>query len=58
MEGYVVWSLKWSSNISKSRDQNIKRIFGQFYEDILDDFIVYSDMESHLQKFKLFFSKV
>jgi hypothetical protein len=34
MEGDVVWSLKWTSNISKSHDQSIQRVFGQFYEDI------------------------
>jgi hypothetical protein len=34
VEGDVVWSLKWTSNISKSCDQSIQRIFGQFYEDI------------------------
>jgi hypothetical protein len=34
MEGDVVWSLKWASNISNSCYQNIQRIFGQFYEDI------------------------
>jgi hypothetical protein len=30
MEGDVIWSLKWSSNISKSHDQNIQKVFGQF----------------------------
>jgi len=29
MEGDVVWSLKWSSNISKNYYQSIKRMFGQ-----------------------------
>jgi hypothetical protein len=35
MEVDAIWSLKWTSNISKSHDQNIQRIFGNFYEDIL-----------------------
>jgi hypothetical protein len=48
MEGDVVWSLKWTSNISESHDQNIYKIFGQFYEDISNAFTVYSDMENHL----------
>ncbi len=34
MEGDVVWSLKWTSNISENCDQSIQKIFGQFYEDI------------------------
>jgi hypothetical protein len=34
MEVDVVWSEKWTSNISKSYYQSIQRIFGQFYEDI------------------------
>jgi len=34
MEGDVIWSLKWTSNISKSHDQNIQRVFGKFYEDM------------------------
>jgi hypothetical protein len=33
MKGDVVWSLKWTSNISKNYDQNIQKIFEQFYED-------------------------
>jgi hypothetical protein len=28
MEGDVVWSLKWTSNILDSREQNIQKIFG------------------------------
>jgi hypothetical protein len=34
MEGDVVWSQKWTSNISQSCYQNILKIFGQFNEDI------------------------
>jgi len=34
MEGDVIWIQKWTSDISKNRDQNIARIFGQFYEGI------------------------
>jgi hypothetical protein len=34
MEGDVIWSLKWTSNILESCDQNIQKIFEQFYEDI------------------------
>jgi hypothetical protein len=38
MEGDVVLSLKWTSNISKNHDQNIQIIFKhistKFYEDI------------------------
>jgi hypothetical protein len=34
MEGDVIWSLKWTSNISESSYQNIQKIFGLFYEDI------------------------
>jgi hypothetical protein len=34
VEGDVVWSLKWTSNISESYYQSIQIIFGQFYEDI------------------------
>jgi hypothetical protein len=34
MEGDAIWSLKWTSNILKNYDQNIQRVFGQFYEDI------------------------
>jgi hypothetical protein len=34
MEGDVIWSLKWTSNILESYDHDIKRVFGQFYEDI------------------------
>jgi hypothetical protein len=34
MEGDIVWSLKLPSNISKNGDQNIQKLFGQFYEDI------------------------
>jgi len=30
MEGDVIWSLKWSSNILERRDQNIQKVFGQF----------------------------
>jgi hypothetical protein len=32
MEGDVIWSLKWTSNISKSYNQNSQRIFAQFNE--------------------------
>ncbi len=35
MEGDVIWSKKWTSNISESYYKNIQIIFGQFYEDIL-----------------------
>jgi len=35
MEGDVVWSEKWTSNILESYYQNIQRIFKQFNEDIL-----------------------
>jgi hypothetical protein len=34
MEGDVIWNLKWTSNITKSHDQSIERVFGQFYENI------------------------
>jgi hypothetical protein len=34
MEGDVIWSEKWTSNILESCYQNIQKIFGQFYEDI------------------------
>jgi hypothetical protein len=37
--------------------QSIQKVFGQFYEIFLDDFIVYNDMESHLQKLRLCFQK-
>jgi hypothetical protein len=46
MKGDVVWSLKWTSNISKNYDQNIQKIFEQFYED--NSRWLYNDMESHL----------
>jgi hypothetical protein len=34
MEGDAIWSLKWPSYILKSSDQNIQRVFGQFYDNI------------------------
>jgi hypothetical protein len=34
MEGDVIWSLKWTSDISESCYQSIQKIFGLFYEDI------------------------
>jgi hypothetical protein len=34
IEGDVIWSLKWTSNISESYYQSIQKIFGLFYEDI------------------------
>jgi hypothetical protein len=57
MEGDVIWSLKWTSNISESRDQNIHRVFGQFYEDIYNDFTMCTSMES-FTKANTMFSKV
>ncbi len=57
MEGDAIWSLKWTSNIWKSRDQIIQKEFGQIYEDISGWLTMYNDMENHLQKLKLHFQK-
>jgi hypothetical protein len=34
MEGDVIWSEKWTSNILESYYQSIYKMFRQFYEDI------------------------
>jgi len=49
MEGDIVWNKKWTSNILESYYQTFRKY--------LDDFTMYSDMESHLQKFILHFQK-
>jgi hypothetical protein len=39
----------------KNGPPTYQRIFGQFYEDFLDDFIVYSDMENHCKSLNYVF---
>jgi len=34
MEGDGIWSEKWTSNTSKVVTKTLKKIFGQFYENI------------------------
>jgi len=50
---------EWTSNISKSCDKKkLENIYlDNFMKIFMDNFIVYSDMETHLQKFKLCFQK-
>jgi len=48
MEGDTIWSEKWTSNISKVITETFKKYLDNFMKIFLDDFIMYSNMESHM----------
>jgi len=48
MEGDTIWSEKWTSNISKVITETFKKYLDNFIKIFLDDFIMYSNMESHM----------
>jgi cleavage and polyadenylation specificity factor subunit 1 len=55
LDGDAIWCQKWATNISKSSQRDFKKYLYHFIKIFLDDFIIYSDMESHLMKLKLCF---
>jgi hypothetical protein len=48
MEGDVVSSKKWTSNILKRCYQTFREYLDNFMKLVLDDFIMYNDMDNHL----------
>jgi hypothetical protein len=57
MEGDVVWSLKWTPTYHRVVTKTFKEYLDSFMKIFLDDFTVYNDMGSRLQKLKLCFQK-
>jgi hypothetical protein len=57
MEGDAIWSLKWTFSILEIVTKTFIEYLDNFMKIFLDDFTMYSDMESHVQKFKLCFQK-
>jgi hypothetical protein len=57
MEDDAIWSLKWTSNISRAITKTLRKYLDNFMNIFLDDFTLYSVMESHLHKLKLCFQK-
>jgi hypothetical protein len=57
LDGNAIWCKKWATNILKSNQQSFQKVLRPIHAYILDDFIVYSDMESHLMKLTLCFLK-
>ncbi len=55
LESDVIWSEEWTSDILKNNHKSIQKYLDIFMNFFLDDFIVYSDMQTHLQKLKLCF---
>jgi hypothetical protein len=48
MEGDVIWSEKWTSNISKNCYECVQKYLDNFMKTFLDDFTMCNDMKSHL----------
>jgi len=55
LESNVIWSEEWTFDILESNHESIQEYLDIFMKFFLDDFIVYSDMQTHLQKLKFCF---
>ncbi len=55
LQSNVIQNEEWTFEILESNHKSIQKFSDIFMNFFLDDFIVNSDMQTHLQKFKLFF---
>jgi len=54
LDGDVIWCKKWANFRETNFSKTFKNYLNQFMKIFLDDFTIYSDIESHFMKLRFF----